>query len=367
MSGRCGGGTSWTSRRGYFSADVVRQAARSQALLEDNGFVHSMSPQANRLRVLPPTEGSPPSTPRRREPSVHPRLAHSLAAHAPSDGLFELALPGTFAIRLSRPNSEPMRATLRPMLCLVAQGAKTIALGHQVFDYDASRMLIFSVDLPVAGQVRRASPSEPYLCFRLDLDPFRISELALRVFPSGVPRPDNPLGLYVGDVNDQIVEAATRLVELMSQPEDARLLGPLLVDEILIRLLRSPVGARVAQIGCDDSGLQRIAKAVAEIRANFTQPLRIEALARMAHMSASSFHQRFKDVTAMSPLQYQKALRLEQAKRLMLGHAMDAKQAAGEVGYQSASQFTREYARHFGSTPKRDIARLRAAPPIGRS
>ena len=262
-----------------------------------------------------------------------------------------------------------MHATLQPMLCLVAQGAKTITLGHQVFEYSPSRMLIFSVDLPVSGQVRRATPSEPYLCFRLDLDPFRIAELALRVFPSGVPRPDNPLGLYVGDVNEEIVEAATRLVALMSHPEEARLLGPLVIDEILIRLLRSPVGARVAQIGCDDSGLRQIAKAVADIRATFSQPLKIDALARLAHMSLSSFHQRFKDITGMSPLQYQKALRLEQAKRLMLGHAMDAKRAATEVGYQSASQFTREYARHFGSSPRRDIARLReenrfaSAPP----
>ena len=295
---------------------------------------------------------------------MHPGLAASLAAHAPHDGRFELALPGTFAIRLSEQSRAPVHATLQPMLCLVAQGAKTIALGDEVFEYDASRMLIFSVDLPVSGQVRSATRSEPYLCFRLDLDPFRIAELALRVFPSGVPKPDNPLGLYVGDVNEEIVDAAARLVGLMSQPEEARLLGPLLVDEILIRLLRSPVGARVAQIGSHDSELRRIAKAVADIRAKFSQPIKIDALARMAHMSLSSFHQHFKDVTGLSPLQYQKALRLEQAKRLMLAHAMDAKRAASEVGYQSASQFTREYARQFGSTPKRDIARLRAEIPF---
>jgi AraC-like DNA-binding protein len=166
--------------------------------------------------------------------------------------------------------------------------------------------------------------------------------------------------VYVGDANDAIVDAAARLVGLMSHPADARLIGPLLVDEILIRLLRSPVGARVAQIGSADSKLQRIAKAVTEIRGKFSQPLRVKALARLAHMSASSFHQHFKHVTGMSPLQYQKAIRLEEARRLMLAHAVDAKGAASEVGYQSASQFTREYARHFGSAPKRDIARLRA-------
>jgi len=254
-----------------------------------------------------------------------------------------------------------MHATLRPMLCLVAQGAKTIVLGQQAFTYDASRMLIFSVDLPVSGQVRRASFREPYLCFRLDLDPFRIAELSLKVFPSGVPKPDNLLGLHMTDVDEHIVDAATRIVALSSQPVDAQLLGPLLVDEILIRLLRSPVGPRVAQIGGNDSGLRQIAVAVAEIRANFSRPLRIEALARTASMSVSSFHQHFKDITGMSPLQYQKALRLEQAKRLMLGHAMDAKRAASEVGYQSASQFTREYARHFGLSPAKDAARLRLA------
>lgn len=252
-----------------------------------------------------------------------------------------------------------MRATLRPMLCLVAQGAKMISLVQRVFEYDASRMLIFSVDLPVAGEVRRATLTDPYLCFRLDLDASRIAELALRVFPGGAPTPDDPLGVYVGDTNGEIVDAAARLVALMSQPVEARLLGPLVVDEILIRLLRSPVGARVAQIGTADSKLQRIAKAVTEIRGKFSQPLRVKALARLAHMSASSFHQQFKDVTAMSPLQYQKVLRLEEARRLMLAHSIDAKEAASEVGYQSASQFTREYARHFGSAPKRDIARLR--------
>jgi AraC-like DNA-binding protein len=253
-----------------------------------------------------------------------------------------------------------MHATLRPMLCLVAQGAKSIMLGQQVFDYDAARMLIFSVDLPVSGQVRRASSSEPYLCFRLDLDPFRIAELSLKVFPSGVPTPGNLLGLHVTDVDTHIVDAAARLVAVSLQPDEAQLLGPLLVDEILIRLLRSPIGPRVAQIGCHDSSLRQIASVVAEMKADLKRPLRINELARMAHMSASSFHQHFKHVTSMSPLQYQKALRLEEAKRLMLLQGVEVKIAADRVGYESPSQFTREYARHFGSAPKRHVARLHA-------
>lgn len=300
------------------------------------------------------------STATPRPPLVHSALAEQLAACAPRDGGFPLGFPGTFAIRFSQPSANPMRATLRPMLCLVAQGAKTLTLGDEIFDYDPGRMLIFSVDLPVSGHVRRASPNEPYLCFRLDLDPFRIAELSLKVFPSGVPTPENLLGLHTTDIDTRIVDAAARLVALSSQPEDARLLGPLLVDEILIRLLRSPVGPRVAQIGCGDSGLHQIAGAVAAIREGFAQPLRIEDLARLAHMSVSSFHQRFKDVTAMSPLQYQKALRLEEAKRLMLLEGAEVKVAASRVGYESASQFTREYARHFGAAPTRHIARLRS-------
>jgi len=291
--------------------------------------------------------------------SAHRKLATLLAVHAPHDGGFALRLPGVHAIRFSRPSTTPTRATLRPMLCIVAQGAKVVMLGREVFEYDANRMLVFSVDLPVVGQVLRASPTEPYLCFRLDLDPYRIAALALRVFPEGVPPPEDMRGLYVASASEEVVDAASRLLALASQPADAELLAPLIIDEILIRLLRSPVGSRVAQIGYVDSGIQRIARAVAEIRANFSQPLRVEALARLVNMSASSFYQHFKAVTSMSPLQYQKVLRLEEARRLMLAEPLDAQGAAREVGYVSASQFSREYARYFGSTPTRDVARLR--------
>lgn len=290
---------------------------------------------------------------------MHPRLASLLAAYAPHDGLFALRVPGTYAIRLSRPTATPTRATLRPMLCVVAQGAKVVMLGREVFEYDTNRMLVFSVDLPVGGQVLRASPAEPYLCLRLDLDPYRIADLALRVFPEGVPRAEDARGLYVATASDEIVDAASRLLALMAEPADSELLAPLVVDEILIRLLRSSVGSRVAQIGYADSAVQRITRAVSEIRVHFSQPLKVDALARLVHMSVSSFHEHFKAVTSMSPLQYQKVLRLQEARRLMLANSLDAKGAAREVGYLSASQFSREYARYFGSAPSRDVARLR--------
>ena len=165
--------------------------------------------------------------------------------------------------------------------------------------------------------------------------------------------------MFVGQTTTAIVDAAARLVELMAQPADAELLAPLVVDEILIRLLRSSIGPRVAQIGQQESGVQRVAKAVSWVREHFAQPMAVEALADLAHMSVSSFHQHFKAVTSMSPLQYQKVLRLHEARRLMLSRMLDAGSAGRQVGYLSASQFSREYTRLFGSAPTRDVARLR--------
>ncbi len=287
------------------------------------------------------------------------RLAHRIAAYAPHDGAFQLRLPGTYAIRLSRMTTEAHYATLGPALCVAAQGAKFVMLGREVLEYDPAHLLVFAVDLPVSSQVIRASRKDPYLGFTMDLDPARLGELAARVYPRGVPKASDHRGLYVGRSTDDIVDAVTRLLDLMAQPEDADLLGPLVIDEILIRLLRSSIGARVAQIGHTKSGVQRMAEAVSWIRAHFAQPVTVEEMAASVHMSASSFHQRFKAVTSLSPLQYQKVLRLHEARRLMLFQAMDASDACHRVGYLSASQFSREYGRFFGSAPTKDIARLR--------
>jgi AraC-like DNA-binding protein len=299
-----------------------------------------------------------PAADRPSAAAVH-KLARLLGAYAPYDGRFELALRGVYAFRTSRPYREPVHATLPPALCVIAQGAKIVMLGREVYEYDASRMLVYSVDLPIAAQVVRASRSEPYLGFKLELDPYKVAELAVRVFPDGVPRRSNR-GLCTVEATDDMIDAVARLLELMAQPGDADLLAPLVVDEILIRLLRSPVGYRVAQIGHAGSRLQRIAKAIAWIRANFSQPMSVQALADLVHMSVSSFHQHFKAVTSMSPLQYQKVLRLQEARRLMLSGMMDAGTAGLQVGYLSASQFSREYGRLFGNSPTKDVARLRA-------
>jgi AraC-like DNA-binding protein len=287
------------------------------------------------------------------------RLASRLAGYAPHDGKFQLRLPGTYAIRLSRVSAEPNYATVGPALCVVAQGSKVVMLGREALEYDAERLLVFAVGLPVSAQVTRASRKDPYLGFTLELDLERVAQLAARVYPQGVSRPSDSRGLYVGRATDAIVDAVSRLLDLVARPEDADLLAPLAVDEILIRLLRTPIGRRVAQMGQPKSGVPRVAEAVSWIRAHFAQPVTVEEMAASVRMSASSFHQRFKAVTSMSPLQYQKVLRLHEARRLMLFQGMDASDACRRVGYLSPSQFSREYSRFFGSAPSRDIARLR--------
>jgi len=286
-------------------------------------------------------------------------LARLLAAYAPHDGSFELRVPGVHASRASRANKECFHILRVPSLCIAAQGAKTTIIGQEQYVYDASRMIVFSVALPIASYITQASHSAPYLAVRLDLDAQKIAELVLKVFPNGLPPVQERRAVYVTPVDASVINASVRLLECLAQPGDAELLAPLVVDEILIRLLRSPIGVRVAQMGLAESSVHRIAKAISWLRANYSQPTKVEELAELVHMSVSSFHEHFKSVTSMSPLHYQKVLRLQEARRLMLSAMMDAGTASQQVGYLSASQFSREYSRFFGSAPTRDIARLR--------
>jgi AraC-like DNA-binding protein len=288
------------------------------------------------------------------------KLATLIRAYAPHDGSFALRIPGVHASRFSRINTGCVHGLRLPCLSIIAQGAKTAIVGQEVYEYDPSRMLVYSVALPVAAQITQASHSEPYLALRLDLEPQKIAELVLKVYPHGVPPVQERSAVYITPVDMNIVNAATRLMECLAQPVDAELLAPLVVDEILIRLLRSPIGVRVAQMGFSESSVHRVAKAISWLRANFSQPMKVEEMAKQVHMSVSSFHEHFKSVTSMSPLHYQKVLRLQEARRLMLSAIMDANAASQRVGYLSASQFSREYSRFFGSAPTQDIARMRS-------
>jgi len=307
----------------------------------------------------------PHATPSSQGPEPEPlrldlaRLIDLLRVHASIDGSFDLRLPGVHITRASGAHKEFHHAVVRPALCLVAQGAKRVMLGQEIYDYDASRMLVYSVDVPVSAQVTQASLDEPFLGLRLDLDPARITDLTAKVYPHGIPHRGDGRAICVDQADAQVLNAVVRLMELASQPGDAELLAPLVIDEILIRLLKSPLGLRVALIGQEESRIHQISRAVSWVRTHFDQPLDVERLAGMVHMSPSSFHQHFKAVTSLSPLQYQKALRLQEARRLMLLTLLDAGTAGRRVGYVSPSQFAREYGRYFGSAPTKDIARLR--------
>jgi AraC-like DNA-binding protein len=291
-------------------------------------------------------------------------LARLVGAIVPNDATVDLRIPGVHAARVSQPNQEPVHYVQQSSLCIAAQGAKTAMFGGDTYSYEAGQMALYSVDVPIVGRVTRATYAEPYLVLMIDLDAEQIAALVPKVFPDGVPKPRDTRALYVGDADAHIVDAAARLVELIEQPIEAELLAPLVRDEILIRLLRSPMGSRVAQIGQAGSSMQRVANAVSWLRTNFDQPANIEELATLVNMSVTSFHRQFKAVTGMSPLQYQKTLRLQEARRLMLTAMIDTGAAGRRVGYMSAAQFSREYSRFFGSAPKKDIDRLREHAPV---
>jgi AraC-like DNA-binding protein len=289
--------------------------------------------------------------------SARQHLAHALHTMTPRLGRNELA-PGIIAVRDIHPTAV-VPTVYTPALCLIAQGEKHIYLDEETYTYDETRLLLFAVDLPIMAQVTRASLEQPYLGLRINLDPNKIAALVPKIFPQGIPDPSTMRGLYATDTHDAIVQSATRLVELFAHPDDAPLIAPLIIEELLIRLLRSPIGSRVAQIGLRESHIERISRAIEWIRTHYDQPMQIDNLAAMVHMSNSAFHHHFKIITAMTPLQYQKTLRLQHARQLMITANLDATHAAVQVGYASPSQFSREYRRLFGESPSRDIARWR--------
>lgn len=315
-------------------------------------------------RGLPPA----PAT-ASRDPAVDAdrvrELATRVARHAPSDGVHATAIPRLHAIRISAPSDELVHALHQPAVCIIAQGAKRVFLGDETYAYDASRFLVFSADLPVSAQVTHASREVPYLCFRLDFDPVDVSELVLQLGSPAEPprslRPPTSRGLFLNDVTDGMLDAALRLMRLLDAPEDAPTLAPLAARELVYRLLRSEQGERLAQVARADSQAGRVLRGIAWLKTHFAEPLRVDDLARECCMSTSSLQHHFRAVTSMSPLQYQKQLRLQEARRLLLAGGMEVAKAGYAVGYESPSQFSREYSRLYGRPPSKDASRLREA------
>jgi AraC-like DNA-binding protein len=287
-------------------------------------------------------------------------LARAVARHAPEDGTFKSAIPGVALIRASAPTL-PMPVIYEPTVCFVAQGRKRAMLAHTACDYDPARHLIASVGLPVMGAVLEASASEPYLCVQLDLDMQELSELAIR-FPAASAAPAAaPEGLTLNRTTPALLDALVRLVSLLDTPVDIEAIAPLAIREILYRLLSGDGGHVIRHMAQTDSRLNQIARAIVWIRRNYRERWRIEAAAEVAALSRSTFHAHFKAITAMSPLEFRTQLRLQEARRLMVSDAMEAAAAAFNVGYDSPSQFSRDYSRFFGTPPAADTRRLRAA------
>lgn len=289
-------------------------------------------------------------------------IAAIIAGHVSEDGFHETPIERVTLVRSSTVTM-PMPNVYRPQLCLVAQGHKEVTLGDHVFRYAPGRYGIVTYDLPAIGRVVEATPDKPYLCLYLDFDPVMLGELASRVPPPpGAPTP--PIGKTVSDAGASLLDAALRLLRLLDDPAALPVLGPLAEQEILYHLLAGPDGARMRHITSSEGRVAQVGRAIAWIGKNFRERFSIERLAAEVGMSPSSLHEHFRAVTAMTPLRFQKQLRLQDARSLMLLHGTDVTTTALRVGYESPTQFSREYRRHFGEPPARDIARLRASPSL---
>ncbi|MBP1853377.1 AraC family transcriptional regulator [Rhizobium halophytocola] len=291
----------------------------------------------------------------------HILLKNLIARHATNDGVQATAVPRLQLIRMSQP-TEPLHAVHKPAVCILVQGRKRVSLCDKVVEYGAGSHLIVSLELPVVGHVIDATEDEPYLCLRLELDLATLGHLVLEIDEELSLSSPACTALGVGDTPQPLADAAARLVGLLDRPKDIPFLAPLIEREILYLLLRGDHAGLIHRMLTPNHRMQNVNRAISWIRANFHLPFSMEQLASEARMSASSLHEHFRTMTNMSPLQYQKQLRLQEARRLILTEAMDAATAGRRVGYDSPSQFSREYRRQYGAPPVSDISRLKVRP-----
>jgi AraC-like DNA-binding protein len=277
--------------------------------------------------------------------------------YAQLEGVTATAWPALSFFRADTPSGSSC-VMYEPCLGLLLQGSKRILFGDERFEQEKGHYLINSIDVPVSAQIMRASPEEPCLCITLRLDPVRIGEWLSEV---KLPKPAaaTARGFAMSALTEELLDPLLRLVRLLDSPQDLPLLAPLIERELIYRLLTGEQGARLAQIAVVGGQGQQIARAIQWLKLHYNKPLRISDLASMVNMSASSLHHHFREITAMSPLQYQKQLRLHEARRLLLTEGCDVATAAHRVGYESPSQFSREYSRQHGAPPLRDVNRLR--------
>ena len=299
----------------------------------------------------------------RTTPELLDEVRDLIAAHARTDDL-RTPIDGLLLSRVE--TAEPDYSLTEPLLVVMAQGGKRLLLGDRAFEYRAGQCLVVSADLPVTGHFLDVSPRSPSLAMGLVLRPTAVAPLLLQA-PAGrwSRAAPGPPAITTGEADADLLDAVARLLRLLDRPADAAVLAPLIEREILWRLLSGPHGGMVRQIGLADSSLSHVSRAIRWIRDNYAEPMRIEDLARLAGMSPSAFHRHFREITTMSPLQFQKRIRLQEARAFLITRAGDVAGVGHLVGYDSPTQFSREYRRLFGAPPGQDAARLRteAASP----
>lgn len=290
-------------------------------------------------------------------------VARYIDAVGGGDGAFmtPVAVPGLALSRVSRPVM-PHHRVYRPTICVVLQGAKRILSGERVLDYGENQLLIVTVELPASGQIVNASPEQPYIGLNIDFDPAMMREVLDDLDNPPKPSGDGIACVFVQDFDAALEDCVRRLLKLVETPTAIPVLSRSIMREICYWLLTGPNGREICKLALPGSHARRMSDAIHLLRGNFAAPVRIEELAAVARMSPSSFHQHFKTLTSMTPLQYQKHMRLLEARRLMVTDGANVASAAYQVGYESASQFSREYTRMFGAPPKRDVSEMRASP-----
>ena len=293
----------------------------------------------------------------------HSEFVAVIAAKARNDGALTTAVPGLFLYRHSSP-IHSIQSVYAPALGVVAQGAKEMSLGDESFTFDAHRYLVLSIDLPLTGHVKIASRAKPYLGIRYNLDVTQVAQLQLEGRVGCANKALSSRGLYVSEMGTELLDALVRLIRLLDTPRDIPVMAPLLHREILYRLIRGEQGGLLARMGMPDGQMHGVLKTINWLKDNFRKPFDLKCVTKEAKMSSSALYEHFRKVTNMTPLQFQKHLRLQEARRLMLSHGMDAAGAGYDVGYRSSSQFSREYSRQFGLSPARDVEQLRMVPGL---
>jgi AraC-like DNA-binding protein len=285
-------------------------------------------------------------------------LKEKLLRRMPECGLYPTAIEGLMIARHHDAKEIP-NCVYRPLVAVVIQGSKRSVIGSEEYRYGENHCLVVGVDIPSANHVIVASPEQPFLAVALDLNKFLITQLAAEIPPSSWPGNDLYRGMAIAEVDPHVLDAFLRLVELLEKPEQIPVLAPMIIREIHYRLLIGPQGERLRMMNTLGTQGNQIARTITWLRDNYKEPLQVDELARNANMAASTFHRHFRQVTTLSPLQFQKRLRLYEAQRLMLVENQDATIAALAVGYESSTQFNREYKRLFGEPPHRHLTRLR--------